>query len=160
PSDLKIAGDGFAYLSYRSLAFEDTEHKAAALPYPAAAYDTFDQLQQLTWQNPLDFDAALAELETLRGQVGNLESLEPLRSALQTHNTAMVSTEMGFLTRQFRRLCDDESTQVFTHHVLRVGADGSATDVTLKTWREHETRVHTQTATWPTWHETITERGP
>src|SRR5262249_24110239 len=142
------------------LTIENTANRAPASPYPEAAYDTFDRLQRAALGDPPDYNAALAELATLRAQIGEPQAFEALHFALQAGPSYTVGVQMNDLRLQFRRLCDDESTLVYRHHVVRVAPDGSSTDVEVKTWREHETRVHAQVATFPYWHETITETGP
>ena len=156
---MRIAGDGYAYLSYTTIASTGTLQRSAAQPYPEAAYDAFDQL--LSDTNGSQFSAAIADLTALWEAIGQAYNPnDPLLEALQASNrTAALAIEDTWAVR-YRRLCDRQGSSVTTMHVLRVGSDGASSDVVVKAWAEHHSETYTLTADAPGYHLTQIQSGP
>ncbi|MBZ5556722.1 MAG: IPT/TIG domain-containing protein [Acidobacteriia bacterium] len=162
PFAMSIAGDGYVYLSYQSIDSFGSVKKATQ-PYPDEAYDAWDRvLYDMGDQDrPADFNAAIADLEALWQAIG--QAYDPGDALLQAfqrgdRNTAIfIENNRG---PQFLRLCDRSESEVTKLHLLRVGPDGSSSDVVVDSWHESRSTVFTLSPTYPYYHETGTQTGP
>jgi hypothetical protein len=146
-----IAGDGHYYVPYRRYTSNGTLHRAAAQVFPDAAYDLWDQLVAHVINS--DFQAALTAHAALRAATG--ESYSPWDSSLDGYlkqgaegRTDAISL-LNLHDQKYRRLCDRSYTWAESLHVMRVGSDGSSTDITVKTWETSFTSTYNLTPTGP-----------
>jgi hypothetical protein len=160
PSVMTIAGDGYAYLSYRTIDSTDTLHRAVAQPLPEAVYDLWDQLRSDT--SASNFSAARADLQAILAATG--ETFVVPGSVLdgylsQGNRSAAINFENG-MAPSFRRLCDSTMASETKMHLMRVGADGSSSDVVAKQWSANWSEVFTLAAAYPGYRRTQTQTGP
>ncbi len=136
--DLKIAGDGYAYLSYYTFESIGSTRKMSPLSFSEDAYPAFETL----WEDlgdPIDWDKAIADYYALWAAAGWSETSTPLLSRLQNHDrigTINAFNQAG-LTRIFLHRCDSVGVEVTKLHLMRVGPDGSFSDVVAKEWRDN-----------------------
>ena len=146
PYNIIIAGDGFAYTSYTTSDSTYYEKQPAVLRWPAAAYQDFNQLQDDTITS--NFTAAFADynaLLNLTGGTGGLAYNNDLYQTLQNNVVSNLSSalkdEYG-LSQLFTRVCDISESNLLILHILRVGPDGSSSDVVVQQWSESDSVVN------------------
>ena len=164
PFAMTVAGDGYLYLSYQSIDSKGSVKRAAAQPFPDATYDAFDRLRHDMGDQdrPVDFAAALADLDALYASTGQTQpdNYLFLRSVLNNgdRNTAIFIENQ--LAVRFSRLCDRSGSEVTKLHLMRVGSDGSSSDVVVKEWVESDSTINTVSDTYPFYRRTTTQTGP
>lgn len=123
------------------------------------AYTLWDQL--LAHTNSSQFSAALADLTALWQAIGTtFNSGDPLYVALQQGNRTTAINLENTMAIRFRRPCDRSVASATKLHLLRVGADGSSTDVVVKEWRQSSTSTFSLSANHPGYLITEIETGP
>jgi hypothetical protein len=157
PFPMAIAGDGFAYLGYETFDSTSTVQRAAARPLPDEAYDAFDRLRNET--NVSDFTDALDDLKTLRTMGVNNMNVS-LENALFNGDRYHAILYENMMADQFNHPCDYTESTITKLHLLRVGSDGSSSDVIVKESVEHYGAVFTPSTEYPFYHETDTKIGP
>jgi hypothetical protein len=136
PSSLMIAGDGYLYTTYTTEDSTGTERKSPAQRFPMPAYQNWNQLLQDTGNS--NFSAALADV----GGLGNLIDTSGIIAALnQGDRTGAILAE-DYQAPLFVHLCDSSATTVTKLHILRVGTDGSSSDMVLNQWTYGQSTVH------------------
>jgi hypothetical protein len=157
-----IAGDGYAYLTYKTLDIKASVKRSTSQRYTDAAYDIFDHLNyDLGDQDrPADFGTAIADLEALWQEIGHPYAPgDFLLGALQNHDRNLAINRLNDLAQDFRRPCDHAGSSVTKLHLLRVASDGSSSDIIVKDWSENHSDVITSSAT-VAYHSTRTQTGP
>jgi alpha-tubulin suppressor-like RCC1 family protein len=129
-----IAGDGRYYVGYTTGDWTITVQRSAALLYTDAAYDLWDQLVAHVVNSELT--AARSKHAQLRAATG--ESYTSWDSQLDDYlDRGDRTSAISLLNQQnlkYKRLCDLSRSSVLALHVMQVGADGSSSDVVVKTW--------------------------
>jgi alpha-tubulin suppressor-like RCC1 family protein len=129
-----IAGDGRYYVGYTTRDWTITVQRSAALLYPDAAYDLWDQLVAHVVNSELS--AARTKHAQLRTATG--ESYTSWDSQLDDYlDRGDRTSAISLLNQQnlkYKRLCDLSRSSTQALHVMQVGADGSSSDVVVKTW--------------------------
>ncbi len=141
---MMIAGDGYAYSMYDTVDHTRTDTLSATQAYPLAAFSQFDLLQQYTGDS--NFGAALSEYGTLAQTMGwNIDpNSDALYMALQNgDSTTALNLENNLRPPRFYPMYDSSDTAVRKLHILRVGSDGSSSDMIAQQWTGSWSTVYT-----------------
>lgn len=142
---MMIAGDGYAYTNYLTEDSMSFSKKSATQPWPDAAYPAWDTLRSDTEAS--NFTAALADYIVLAEIVGwdpNPGDI-PLGQALQSGDLNAATLIENSIAPQFVRHCDEWITYVYKLHFMRVGSDGTSSDVVAQQWTRSESTVYAPT---------------
>ena len=138
-SSLMIAGDGFLYTTYSTNDITGTSQRSAAQRFPDSVYAAWDQLVQDTGAG--NFNAALGDAGGLGGFVNTADILAALNR--QDQVSAIIAEDS--LAPFFVRLCDSSAAFTIKLHILRVGTDGSSSDMVVQQWSRTESTVYSGT---------------
>jgi hypothetical protein len=160
--DLKIAGDGYAYLSYFTFDSTGSTRKMASLPFSEDAYAAFETFWEDLGDDPIDWDTAIADYYALWAAAGWPETETPLLIRLQAHdrNGTINAFNLAQLTTIFLNRCDSEAIDATKLHLMRVGPNGSSSDVIVKEWRNPRSTTLEPRTTFPYWHATTIQTRP
>jgi hypothetical protein len=153
-----IGGDGFSYTSYVTFDATSSEIQPAALLWPQAAYQYWSLLQQDTLTS--NFGAAFADYNALLNLTGGTAGLvykDDLYQTLQNNtlsNLSLAVQDEFNLSHLFEHFCNTTNTNVSKLHILRVGSDGSSSDLIVKQWTESNSLVNNGA------HSTGQQSGP
>ncbi len=139
-----IAGDGFMYTTYVTDDSQDTINKSTAEPWQDAVYTLNDAFQANL--NLSNFSAAITDLTALYQAIGHsYDNTDPLLQALQSGDTSTIAISYNALQQNYGlgRLCDSSGTSNTKLHFLRVGSDGSSSDVIVNQWTATRGILHT-----------------
>jgi hypothetical protein len=158
PPPTIIGGDGFSYTSYVTFDATSSEIQPAALLWPQAAYQYWNLLQQDTLTS--NFGAAFADYNALLNLTGGTAGLvykDDLYQTLQNNtlsNLSLAVQDEFNLSHLFEHFCNTTNTNVSKLHILRVGSDGSSSDLIVKQWTESDSLVNNGA------HSTGQQSGP
>lgn len=159
PYSLMIAGDGFLYTSYVTEDSVVNTKKSPLNVYPDAAYNDFDALGRDVAQS--NFSAAIGDLTSLWNDIGqSYDPNDPLLIALQNSDKVTAVSLLNNMSAQFRRLCDSTTNLVTKMHLLRVGTDGSSSDVVADQWTTNSSLFYTPSGGNPYYQQQRTQSGP
>jgi hypothetical protein len=128
------------------------------LPYPRVAYSYFDQL--LLDTEASNFGAALNDLNALeQATPQGFPGFPFIYNDLAGNDLRSALIDEGFIEPVFMHLCDGSVTTVQKLHLLRVGSDGSSSDVVVQQWSSTLNTVHSPTANDP-YFFTQTQNAP
>lgn len=159
PYSLMIAGDGYLYTSYVTEDSVVNTKKSPLNAYPDAAYNDFDALGSDVSQS--NFSAAIGDLTSLWNDIGqSFDPNDPLLIALQNSDKVTAVSILNNMSAQFRRLCDSTTNLVTKMHFLRVGTDGSSSDVVADQWTTNSSLFYTPATGSPGYQQQQTQNGP
>lgn len=162
PSSIIIAGDGYAYISYLTEDSTSNVRRSVSQRYPDAAYTDFDNLTVDVENRNLD--AVVADLNALEPIVGPaVQDWGPqIINNLSGGDMATLRQYLNALqvTVGLYRLCDSSFTSVTKLHLMRVGTDGSSSDVVVKQWNLNDTAVSNAISLYPYYTTTTTQSAP
>jgi hypothetical protein len=167
-SDPQIAGDGFMYAAYVTRDNTGAAKRSAQERYPDANYPNIElyYTQLVNDTNASNFGAALMDLGNLGQWIGvtfdmsTNPSSDPLVRALQNGDRITASNLESAMSWQFRRLCDISSTDVNKLHVIKVGTDGTSTDIVAYQWSHTDNTAYLLTSIYPGHTTSETQVGP
>jgi len=158
-SKLMIAGDGYAYTSYTETHSTSTAKQSAALPFPAASYPFIEFYWGLlgTDISNSNFGAAISDLVNLGQYIGvPYDNTYSFVQMLQNGDQAGAISEFNALG-PWPHFCDGTENTVSKLHLLRVGTDGSSSDVVAYQWSSSRSSTFTLTSNSPNQGYTTTE---
>jgi hypothetical protein len=143
-NELRIAADGYVYLTY--MTFHTTERAnpvAAEREYQEEAYALYWDMERQIGSR--DYSGALATLEALLGAV-NEPSRWPgshMRIALTNRDYLGAINLLNSWRNKFYRVCNESDRTVRKLHLMRVGTDGSSSDVVVREWTDQTETTYT-----------------
>jgi hypothetical protein len=145
------------------LATVDTTYSAkqsASEPYQVASYPYVEFYYNLLGQDigNSNFGAAVGDLQNLAQYTGDTYTgfIQDLQNT--PLNTGNIYADLYNL-HIFPRLCDSTTNTVSKLHLLRVGSDGSSSDVVAYQWSSSDSKVWTLSGSSPNYTATATETG-
>jgi len=132
PNGFSIAGDGYAYTSYIELD-STSDVGEPAQTYPATAFGLFNQIAGAEWAtNP---SKAIADMATLAAMVPVANSIySDFVQAEQAGDSQYAWQLLYGISARIRPYCTANNSKTYKLHVLRVGSDGSASDMVVHEW--------------------------
>ena len=158
-----VAGDGRYYVGYTTKNWTGTVQRSPANLYADAAYNLWDQLVAYVVNSELT--AARTAHGQLRAATG--ESYTSWDSQLDDYldrgdRTSALSL-LNLQNLKYKRLCDSTLSSVLALRVMQVGADGSSSDVVVKTWETTDVTTYIRSsgseAPWG-YRQTLAHTGP
>lgn len=166
-----IAGDGFAYVTYTNVSRKGNSQDAQQ-PYPLAIYalnkqlgdDVFNQSQN----NLMSSAAVLADIAAMESLVNlpeciavpnsphcsrffharlDLDGLEGIETSTGDAQQPQKAAEYfnGVIAPLFKPICNSSETETDEYHLLKVGSDGSSTDILVNQSQTTTTLVYGRT---------------
>ena len=148
PNDPVIAGDGFAYATY--ITDDATDNRPTTpQPYTQQIYDDAAAFSQALDRN--DVGASINTFVVLNAALGGPNWLVATGEDLCVGSgdpncqpsISQAKTDLGAGAWRLGPLQNYSKTDVYRMHILRVGTDGSFSDVVVKEWRYSDQRTYT-----------------
>jgi hypothetical protein len=157
---LTIAADGFAYLSYLTYHSTGTRQGATQQPYPAAAYQLFEQMR--SYSSARDWSNALATLDALLAAINepNNSVAVLLRGDYTSGDYGLAFSHENAWAPQFQRACNTTTTLVTRMHLMRVSGEGQSSDAVVREWTATDEVVYTLNPNTGTYTSVETHTGP